>query len=238
HLALARRQAVEERVPPAAAQELRDDRGIDRGATDGDATDRRREFLDVAHAVLEQVADALGRLLEEVHGEPELDVLRQDEHADRRVVRSDLLGGADALVVVRRRQTDVDDRDLRRVTAHLEQQLVRRIARADDVEVVVGEEPREPFAQEHAVLGDHYAHGISARTRVPPPRALHTRGCPSSASTRSASPRRPEPPSVWAPPRPSSTISTTSCSPEYATSTFTALACACFATLARLSDTR
>ena len=35
---------------------------------------------------------------------------------------------------------------------------------ADDLETGVGEQPGEPFAQEHLVVGDHDAHGSSART--------------------------------------------------------------------------
>ena len=74
----------------------------------------------------------------------------------------------------------------------------------------VPEQPGQALAQQDAVLGDGYPHGISALTRVPPPTGLQTRSRPSSASTRSASPRRPEPASVSAPPPPSSVISTTS----------------------------
>src|SRR5436190_22534235 len=66
------------------------------------------------------------------------------------------------------------------------------------------------FPQQHAVLGEHYRHGISPRTRVPPPLGLQTRRRPPSDSTRSASPRKPEPLSVFAPPTPSSRTSTTS----------------------------
>ena len=43
--------------------------------------------VDVADAVLEQVADSLGRVRQELHREPDLDVLRQHEHPNFRMVR-------------------------------------------------------------------------------------------------------------------------------------------------------
>ena len=74
----------------------------------------REELVHVADAVLEQVADALGGLGQQLQREPELDVLRQHEHAHRRVLRADLERRAQPLVAVRRRQPDVDDRDVGR----------------------------------------------------------------------------------------------------------------------------
>ena len=79
----------------------------------------------------------------------------------------------------------------------------------DDVEVVVAEQPGEPVAQEREVLGDHDAHGSSARIVVGPPAGLCTVSVPSSASTRRRSPARPLP-AASAPPLPSSWISTSS----------------------------
>ena len=60
HLALARRQLGERVVLAAAADELRDDLGVERRAALADAPHRRGELLHVGDPVLEQVADALG----------------------------------------------------------------------------------------------------------------------------------------------------------------------------------
>ncbi len=78
-------------------------------------------------------------------------------------------------------------------------QLEQRVAVAgepDDLEAGFLEQPGEAFAQDHRVVGQRYAHGISARSVVPRPGGLETVKRPPSASTRSASPRRPEPPAV------------------------------------------
>ena len=157
-------------------------------------------------AVLEQVADALGALGEQVERVLGLDVLREDEHARAGMPLADLARGPQPLVGVRRRHPDVDDRDVRAVGAHLQHQLLGVARLPDDLEARVLEQPRDPLAQEHRVVGQHDAHraeptprdaararGISAATRVPPPGGLSTTSRPSSASTRSARPRSPEP---------------------------------------------
>ncbi len=83
---------------------------------------------------------------------------------------ADLERRAEALVVVRRRQPDVDDRDVRRVAAHLEQEVVGVLAAAPPRRIPLStQQTLESLAQQDAVLGDRYAHGISARTRVPAP---------------------------------------------------------------------
>jgi len=58
------------------------------------------------------------------------------------------------------------------------------------------------------VVGEDYAHGISAWMIVPAPGALVTAMRPPIAATRSSRPRRPEPRAGSAPPTPSSAIST------------------------------
>src|SRR5215218_7551176 len=151
---------------------------------------------------------------------------------------TDLERCAQALVIVRRREPDVDDRHVRRVAAHLQEQILGGLAASDHLESVLAQQALEPFSQQDAVLGDHDAHGISARSRVPPPLGLQIRSRPPRTSTRSARPRSPDPRSVSAPPTPSSTISITTRPPARASSTLAELACACLPTFARLSDTR
>ena len=66
HLALARGELVERVVAAAPADEQRDDLGVERRAALADAPHGGGELVDVGDAVLEQVADALGALGEQL----------------------------------------------------------------------------------------------------------------------------------------------------------------------------
>src|SRR5215213_3244453 len=79
--------------------------------------------------------------------------------------------------------------------------------------------------------------GISAASRVPEPAWLSISTVPSSASTRSASPRKPDPFSGSAPPTPSSMTSITNLASRTKIVTVTVLALACLATLDTASAT-
>src|SRR3954452_1186950 len=153
------------------------------------------------------------------------------------MLRANLESGTQALVAVRRGQTDVDDCDVDRVAAHFDQELVGVTALGDDLTACLSEQTAQALPQEDAVLCNRYAHGSSAFTRVPPPAGVQTRNRPPSASTRSASPRRPVPRSVSAPPTPSSTISTTKSPFRRATTTVADVAWACLPMFAKPSPT-
>src|SRR5262249_18601258 len=174
-----------------------------------DTAHRAGELRHVGDPVLQQVADTFGALRQEVERVLRLDVLREHEHARLWVLLADLARGAQALVGVRRRHADVDDRDLGAVGTHLEEELLRVARLADHLEARVLEQTRDALAEKHGVFGEHDAHrydskGISATTLVPPASGLSIDRRPSSTATRSASPRRPEPPAGSAPPMPSS----------------------------------
>ena len=94
--------------------------------------------------------------------------------------------------------------------------------------VLIGRQHRQP-----AVV---VRHGNSAVTAVPAPGGLDTLRRPSSASTRSASPRSPEPHAGSAPPTPSSVISITTPVSVRNRLTLAADAWAYLTTLANASD--
>ena len=62
---------------------------------------------------LVSVADPLWMVLEQADCVARLNVMREDEHADLGMLCPDLLRGEEALVRVRRRHADVDDRSVR-----------------------------------------------------------------------------------------------------------------------------
>ena len=72
---------------------------------------------------------------------------------------------AQALVAERRRQANVDDRDVGSLEQHRMHERVAVGHRRDDVEAVVAQQPRQAVAQQCEILGDHDAHGITALHR-------------------------------------------------------------------------
>src|SRR5215212_6716737 len=226
HLALPRGQRCEGVVAFAPAEHVRDHLGVEDRAALTDTADGVDEAADLGDPVLEQVADAVGAIGEQLDRVALLDVLGEHEDAGSGQLRADDPGRLEALVDVRGGHADVDDGDIGLVGPDLSQQLLAVARLADDVEARVREQAHGALAQEDGVFGDHDAHGISARMVVPLPGGLCTSRRPSSALRRSARPRSPLPPPGWAPPRPSSRTSTTSRPSSRMTSTSTRVASA------------
>jgi hypothetical protein len=76
-VALARRELGDWVVVAVAADEVCDDCGVDRGAAFCDAADDGAEIAHVGDTVLEQVADAVDAVSEELYCVAQLDVLRE-----------------------------------------------------------------------------------------------------------------------------------------------------------------
>src|SRR5262249_40228190 len=225
------RELVERIALAPPSEELSDDFGVDRRPARRHPVDRLDEVVDRKHAILEQVAEPLRMLAEQLQRVPCLDDLREQEHPDVWMLGADLDGGACALVGLRRRHPDVDDRDVGLPGRDCPTQRVGVADLGDDVDAVVDENVRNALPQEQGVVSDHCAHGISATTRVPPAAGDSTRSVPPSASTRSAIPWSPEPKTACAPPTPSSATSSSSSARSRRTTIDAFTARACFAML-------
>jgi hypothetical protein len=82
--------------PRPAADQRVDDLRVDYRAAARHFAERRQQLLQVTDAVLEQVSEARGPVLEQLEGVGLVGVLRQDHHPDVRVGRPDRVRGVDA----------------------------------------------------------------------------------------------------------------------------------------------
>jgi len=78
-------------------------------------------------------------------------------------------GGAQTVVGEGRRHAHVDHGDVRAVLDDRVDQRRGVPDGGDDVAAGLAEQAHQPFAQQHRVLGQHYPHGTTASTLVPPP---------------------------------------------------------------------
>jgi len=141
-----RAELVERVLHPPGRDELTHQGGIHDGAALHDPLQRLRELRDVGDPALQQIAAALAAR-EQLHCVLDLDVGREDDHADLRKLLLDGVRRDEAFGRVRRRHPDVDEREVRMVLADEGEELRGVAGLADDDEVGALEQAGEPFAQ-------------------------------------------------------------------------------------------
>ena len=87
HFALAIAQPLDRIARGAARTQLFGDHRIDDAAAGGDRAARGDELVELADALLQQIADTGGVVVEQVGRRARFDVLRQDEHGHARDAR-------------------------------------------------------------------------------------------------------------------------------------------------------
>src|SRR5262245_23664689 len=181
---------VASRSPP---EQVAHDVGVEHGAAVGHPVNRIDQCRDVDDMVLQQVAEPLRVVLRESSGVAALQRLRQQQDAEAVVLLAQLRRRASALVREARRHPDVDQRDVRPVLHDEALELVGVAGHRTGLDVGLGEQPGQPFAEQHRVVGDHDPHGSVPITIVPPSGRVRTASAPPTASARSAMPRSPAP---------------------------------------------
>src|SRR2546423_7095447 len=159
-IALAGAELVERALMATAPEHAPDYLGIESAAPARDACNGTPERIDVADALLQQIADALCAVPDEVKGVVLLVVLGEHQHAGLRQQAPQLDRCAKAVVCPPRRHLDVDDCNIRLVRERLAQERLRIARLADDIEPRLHEQTRYPLAHQNVVLPDDYAQGL------------------------------------------------------------------------------
>ena len=137
------------------------DQFLDKGRVDyraafGNAIECVDEVIRLHDPALKQVADASAPLKEIKRG-VDLDVSRQDEDPDLGEIGADRPRGVEAFPGLRRRHPDVDDNEIRNVSADSSHERRFIACLIDHVEPSTGQQACDAFAQQYIVLSDNYA---------------------------------------------------------------------------------
>lgn len=120
-------------------------------------------------------------------------VLGENKHCRVGKALADGDRGTQPVVCPTRWHSHVGDHDVGAVAGDPTLQLGRVASLPNDIKAALSEQADQPLAVQRIVLTDRDSHGISARRAVPRPIGLAHVSVPSSAATRSASPRNPLP---------------------------------------------
>ncbi len=135
-----------------------DDLRIEDRAALRDLVQRPDDLVEVADALLQQVSESGGAVLQQFVGVLLFRVLRQDDDADVRMLLADPLGGVDPLGRVGRRHPDVREDGLRTGLLDLREQLVERRGGPDQIDGAGGlQEGRGPLPHEVVILREDHA---------------------------------------------------------------------------------
>ena len=160
HLSFALRKLPQDgvRLPVLPGNQPFHDSRVQNGSAPGDVVERPYKLFEITDALLQQVPEPLGTVLEQVVRIVFFGVLRKDDHADLRMLRSNPLGCVDALGRVRRRHSNVRQDDIGKLLLHRSQKLVEVGGRRHQVDILDAcKEGRCTLPDEVVVLGEHNA---------------------------------------------------------------------------------
>jgi hypothetical protein len=155
HLALTRRERLERIGAPAAAEHPRDDLGVERRAALGDGAHRVDEVAEIGDPVLEEIADAVCVVADELRDEALHEVLGEHEHAHRGQRAPDLDRRAEPVVGQVGRHPHIDDGHVGLVRTNLAQQVGRVPGPRDDLDPRFFEHSGDALTEQELVVGDH-----------------------------------------------------------------------------------
>jgi hypothetical protein len=152
YLPLSCRQGIERTCLPLAADQSRHHVGIEHRPAISDAADGVGEHAQIADFLLQQVADALRAVGDEIERVAVFQELGQDQDTCSRPVGTDLKGRPEPVISMIRWHLDVGDDDVRAVHASHPYQVACVVSRADYVESAVLEDVHDPFPDEGLIL--------------------------------------------------------------------------------------
>src|SRR3954451_15722204 len=162
-LALAPRELGQRSAGPGPRDQALDDLRVDHATAVRHAAHGVEQRLDLADAVLDQVAAPRLLTLHEAQGVGELQALGEHEDADLGVLAADVLGGDEPLVGPRRRHADVDQGDVGAVALDLAIERVGIGGEARDVDAALAQQRRHAVAHVGRVVADDHADGAAVR---------------------------------------------------------------------------